>query len=229
MDDADRLRLDLGSYPEYLYDNNPFNDVNYIFNKSILFDICLPMLDDARNGKKPGITSFDDYATWMDKAKAGKRYVLGDRKLYKSPSENQPFTDDLKQKVYDNISENVVSVAKANPDVEFYYYFTPYSVAWWGGQNELGAVNRWISIEQYAIELMLECDNIHLYSFNTNFDLTTSLDDYCDECHHADWINTKILGWLHDGTGQLTEDNYQDYISEERDYYLSYDYNSLLN
>ena len=55
MDDADRIRDDLGNYPYYLYDKNPFNDVNYFFNKDILFGICAPMLEDAAAGKEAGI------------------------------------------------------------------------------------------------------------------------------------------------------------------------------
>ena len=33
----DQMRDDLGIYPEYLYDNNPLNDVKYIFNRDVLF------------------------------------------------------------------------------------------------------------------------------------------------------------------------------------------------
>ena len=35
--DADAMRTDLGDFPDYLYDSNPFNDVEYLLNKEILF------------------------------------------------------------------------------------------------------------------------------------------------------------------------------------------------
>lgn len=229
MDDKDRVRNDLGSYPDYLYDDNPFNDVKYIFNKQILFDICLPMIDESREGTPAGITSFDDYANWMEDASFGADVVLGDRTEYKAPTELQPFADKIKKMVQENITQNVVELAKANPDVQFYYYLTPYSVAWWGSQMELGTVERWIAAEEYAISLMLECDNIHLYSFNNEFNLTTNLDNYSDECHHGDWVNSQILGWLYSGTDRLTKDNYEEYISVEKEFYMNYDYTSLLN
>ena len=228
MDDADRIRDDLGSYPDYLYDANPFNDVNYIFNKEILFGICLPMIDEARAGAAGGVTSFDDYANWMDGAEFGADVVLGDRTSYEEPETIQPFVDEIKDLVEANITQNVVELAKANPDVQFYYYLTPYSVAWWGSQMELGNVDRWISAEEYAISLILECDNIHLFSFNNEYDLTTDLSNYSDECHHGDWINSQILGWLYAGTDELTLDNYEEYIAVERAFYNSYDYSSLL-
>jgi len=228
MDDPDRVRDDLGSYPDYLYDNNPFNDVSYIFNKEILFSICFPMIEDAFAGKAAGITSFDDYENWMEEAEFGADVVLGNRTEYAEPDQVQPFVDEIKEEVEANITQNVVELAKANPDVQFYYYMTPYSVAWWGSQKELGTIDRWISAEEYAISLMLECDNIHLFSFNNEFDITTDLDNYSDECHHGDWINSQILGWLYSGTDQLTKDNYEEYISVEREFYNNYDYDSLL-
>lgn len=229
MDEPDRLRDDLGEYPYYLYDNNPFNDVNYIFNKEILFDICIPMIEDAISGKPGGITSFDDYSNWMDEASFGPEAVLGDRTEFAPAMSMEPLLDDMKENVKENITQNVTDLAKANPDVEFYYYLTPYSIAWWGSQNEDGIVRRWIQAEQYAIELMLECDNIHLYSFNNEFDMVTNLDNYRDECHHGDWINSQILAWMYAGTDELTKENYQDYINEELNYYLSFDYNSLFD
>ena len=229
MDDKDRVRNDLGSYPDYLYDNNPFNDVKYVFNKQILFDICLPMLDGARAGRTGGATSFDDYANWMADVEFGANVVLADRTEYKEPEQIQPYVDEIEKLVHDNITQNVVELAKANPDVQFYYYLTPYSVAWWGSQMELGTVERWIAAEEYAITLMLECDNIHLYSFNNEFDITTNLDNYSDECHHGDWINSQILGWLYSGTDKLTKENYEEYISVEKEFYVNYDYSSLLD
>ncbi len=228
MDDADKVRDDLGDYPEYLYDENPFNDVNYIFNKDIFYKICLPMLDDARHGKPAGITSFDDYANWMEGKEFGPEAALIGRTEYKEPAQKQPFVDEVKEMVKANITQNVTDLAKANPDVDFYYYITPYSVAWWGSQKELGVMDRWFAVEQYAIELMLEYDNIHLYSFNNEFDITTNLDNYNDECHHGDWINSQILGWLYAGTDQLTKENYKDYLAVEKDYYTTFDYEGLL-
>lgn len=93
---------------------------------------------------------------------------------------------------------------------------------------ELGTVDRWLACEKYAIELMLECDNIHLYSFNDEFDITTDLNNYSDECHHGDWLNSMILGCIYSDTDELTKDNYEEYCSVEKDFYTNFDYDSLL-
>ena len=49
-------------YPDYLYDNNLFNDVSYIFNKTILFEGLLNTL--IKNLKGEPSTTFDEYASW---------------------------------------------------------------------------------------------------------------------------------------------------------------------
>ena len=49
-------------YPDYLYDKNPFNDVSYIFNKTILFEGLLNTL--LWNLKGEETTSFDEYSSW---------------------------------------------------------------------------------------------------------------------------------------------------------------------
>lgn len=43
MDDKDTMRYDLGEFPVYLYDSNPFNDVKYVFNRGVLFTRVWPM------------------------------------------------------------------------------------------------------------------------------------------------------------------------------------------
>lgn len=48
--------------PEYLYDNNYFNDVNYLLNKSILFRYSLAALEYTQEGHAS--TTFDEYGFW---------------------------------------------------------------------------------------------------------------------------------------------------------------------
>ena len=77
LDDKDLMRRDLGTYPTYLYDNNPFNDVKYLFNKDVIFDRAYAMtIQNDEGGFKPGITSFDDYSRWQHQHTFGINTVL---------------------------------------------------------------------------------------------------------------------------------------------------------
>jgi len=121
----------------------------------------------------------------------------------------------------------VTDLAYAHPKTTFYYFFPPYSVAYWGELYEKGDLNKNIEIEEYAIELILECPNIKLFSFNTITDITMNLDNYKDTLHYGEWINSKMLEYMKNDIGLLTKNNYKKYIEAEEKLYLNYPYNDL--
>mgnify|MGYP006926042299 FL=1 len=222
FDSPNRMREDLGKYPTYLYDENPFNDVQYVYNKDIIFGRVYAMMkqNDAQ-GFTPGITSFDDYARWNPYYTFGIHTVAPDGLVYTVPAEEKHLTAEEKQTITQQITQNVTSLADQYPDVDFYYFFSPYSIAWWNSITNDGNLYRQLEAEQYIIELILEHPNIHLYSFNNNTAMITDLNNYKDNAHYGEWVNSAILQWMHDGVGLLTKENYQDYLKTERSFYTS--------
>lgn len=223
MVDKDEMRDDLGEYPYYLYDDNLWNDVNYVFNRDVVFNRVYPMLHD---GEEPGITSFDAYSDWMPYEVFGVDSVLGAYGEVPGKSAGSPvtLTAQEREKVLEQIRQNVTSLANEYPDVVFYYFFTPYSIVWWGENTENGNIYKQIEAERLVIEEILKCDNIKLYSFNNRTDITTDLNNYKDAVHYGEWVNRLILKWMHDGNYQLTKENYEEYLAEELTFYTSYDY-----
>ena len=223
--DKDDMRRDLGEYPTYLYDKNPFNDIKYILNKDIICNICIPMLDSFYlKNEIGGITPFDVYSNWNASFTFGEKSVLSDKKEYVQAKENIVFTEREEEIVRSNIQQNVINLAKEHPETTFYYFFSPYSIAYWGELYEEGTLSRQIDAEQVAIEEILKCQNIELYSFNNCWDITTNLDNYKDSTHYGEWINTEILYMIHNEICHLTKDNYKEYIEEERKFYSNYIY-----
>lgn len=82
-------------------------------------------------------------------------------------------------------------------------------------------------MEQFAIEKLLEYENVHLFSFFNNFQLICDLNNYGDEIHYSPKINSKILAWMKEGEYELTKENYLDYIDEITEFYCNYDYDSI--
>lgn len=224
--DKDKMRNDLGQYPVYLYNDNLLDDVKYIFNKDVI-KIAAKMIKNTIKNKNGGITSFDEYANWNDDYKFGAKSVLKSRSEYKEPNQQNSLTEADKQVIGENIKQNVTDLAYAHPKTTFYYFFPPYSVAYWGELYEKGDLNKNIEIEEYAIELILECPNIKLFSFNTMTDITMNLDNYKDTLHYGEWINSKMLEYMKNDIGLLTKNNYKKYIEAEEKLYLNYPYNDL--
>lgn len=228
MADKDSMRDDLGEYPDYLYDDNPWNDVNYVFNRDVIFNRVYPML---YNRDEYGITSFDDYSRWMPFFAFGADSVLGPYGEIPGKNAGSPaaLTEQEKERVLEQIRQNVTSLADEYPDVTFYYFFTPYSIVWRGENMENGSIYKQIEAERLVIEEILKCENIKLYSFNNRTDITADLNHYKDAVHYAEWVNSLMLKWMYDGSYQLTKDNYEAYLEEELAFYTSYDYAAMAN
>ena len=231
FDDKDQWRTDLGEYPWYLYDQNPLNDVAYLFNQDVLFS-RIPTMEKER--KDPdftgGITSFDEYSNWM-----GDGYSFGTHSVFYGgglaetermvPAE---LTQEEAERIRENIRQNVTALALQNPQITFYVFIAPYSAAWWQAMLAAGELEKRTDAEKIVIEEILACENIRLFSFNTFFDITTNLNHFKDMNHYGEWINSLILRCMRTEKGRLTRDNYEEYLAEEREFYGNYDYSLLL-
>ncbi len=228
LDAADVMRTDLGIYPAYLYDENPFNDVKYLFNKDVIFSRAYAMAqaNDEENFV-PGITSFDEYARWQYRYTFGIKTLSPDGIKVNPPGKPVHLTDELREIIKENITQNVTSLADEYPEVEFYYFFTPYSALWYQSLVDNGRIYRQIEAERYIIELILAHENIKLFSFNGIGDITTDINNYKDLLHYGIWVNSYMLECMRDNKYRLTKDNYQQYLEEELELYVHFDYGSL--
>lgn len=229
--EKDLLRTDMGdvTYPLFLYNNNPLDDVQYVLNKEVVLENCIPMIINRFKGIDGGITSFDEYSNWMSYYSFSKEAVLGDKTSFTKPEVMQDLTSEEKEMVIENVEQNVIDLAKEYPDTTFYYFFPPWSVAYWGSEYENGTLDKSFAAEKIAVEMILECDNIKLFSFNMKTEITTDLDNYKDGMHYGEWINSDILRYMKEDKYRLTKDNYIDFLYKQKSFYENYDYNSLFN
>ena len=229
LDPPDRMREDLGSYPTWLYDSNPWNDVNYVLNGDVVLGKVLAMMEETRyEDFQPGLESFDNFGRWHDAAEYGFRAIFPGGMTVNPAAEQEMLSEEEKALIRDNVARNVTSTTDAYPNVTFYYFISPYSIAQWNTWNNEGKLCKMLEVEKYVTELILPHENVHLYSFHGRTDIVTNLNHYKDETHYAAWINSLILRWLHDGTCQLTEDNYEAILLAEYNFFTTFDYTSIL-
>lgn len=217
--EADLMRYD--SYPDYLYDDNPLNDVKYFLNKTILFEAAYNNV--IVYTQEGGVTtSFDDYANWNSLVEFGKVKVLEQYTRKDKVEKSQIIHLNP-----DNIKQNVIALAKENTQIQFYCFFTPYSIIYWDRLNQGGLLENQLIMEKEAIELLLPYENIHLFSFFDAFDIITNLDNYKDPGHYSEDINSYILKCMSEGKHELTEENYEKYCKKVWEFYTTYDYDEL--
>lgn len=227
LDDKDVMRYDENMYPVYLYDDKLYNDVKYWFNKDILIDGTWEVIQfNLEGGKTP---TFDEYSTWADEFVYGEDAVLAEYERMRECQVSIPITKEDYTCVWENFNQNVLKLAEDNPSIEFYFFFTPYSIYWWDNIKQEGLLERQLEAEKYAIQLMLKYENIHLFSFFTNYDMICNPNNYKDIMHYNADINSQILQWMKKGKYELTEENYEAYCDAVYEFYMSYDYESLFS
>ena len=211
-------------YPTYLYDDNPWNDTQYVFNKSVFYHGVLTNI--AKTILQQPSTSMDEYSSW-DKP-TGLQYIMQsyDRWEEKAPM-RAGLSPEEREMVITNIRENIVELVKQYPDTTFYLFYTPYSICFWDFQNQEGLMMRQFEAEQIATEMLLDCANVKLYNFYDKYDIICNLDNYRDREHYAPEINSAILQWIQAGDGLVTQDNYMSKLTQEKEFYLNYDYDGI--
>lgn len=221
-------------YPEYLYDDQIWNDVYYLLNGDVLFDDAIPVIVRTIKEGMQTQTVLQDENIQPETNAENESADHDETIKYDRPpkdikvveaEETAEFFDILDR----NLEKNVISTIRENPDITFYIFFPPYSICWWDSLNQSGTevLKRRIDMEQYAIEKLLEYENVHLFSFFNNFELICDFNNYGDEIHYSDQVSSQILTWMAEGEYELTEDNYLDYIDEITEFYCNYDYDAI--
>ena len=195
----------------------------YIFNKSILFEGLINTFLWNLSGEET--TTFDEYSSWD----AGRGWDSISQ-TYRRSAEILPMeemTQIEQETVTKNITENIIKLVKEYPDTEFLLFYTPYSALYWESLYRDGQLKKQLQIEQLATELMLECENIKLFNFCQQTEITDNVDNYRDKEHYVAEINDMIMQWILEGKGLVTKENYQEILQWEWDYYSAFDYDAL--
>ncbi|MDE6064621.1 MAG: SGNH/GDSL hydrolase family protein [Lachnospiraceae bacterium] len=196
--------------PTYLYNNNILDDVNYLFNKDVLFEsvpylIAVSMQQDYDEG-----TSYN----WAQY----KTFSQEDALLhYERPpvSEAAEFGADEREVIDANVSL-LAQMAEAHPETEFYFFYPPYSLLWWDSVDREGRLEERLYAAGRAAEVLTACENLHLYSSLAEEDIVCNLDFYMDSMHFSADINRWIVNQRNGSEYLLTKQNYEEELERLR-------------
>lgn len=212
-------------FPTYLYDDSLCNDVEYVLNKHILIDNTLNVLDYTKEGNTT--TSFDEYSFWANHAVFDKEYVLSNYVRSQKIDVPPPAYMYYLENAQITVEQNILPLISQNPDIQFYFFFTPYSILSMDGTNQQLLLDLEFQACSLISQMLLEYDNVHLFSFFNDYETITNLDNYYDTIHYSDSINSLMLQRMAEGEYALTKENYMDHWQEVSAYYLAYDYDAL--
>ena len=213
-------------YPTYLYDRNPFNDVQYLLNKQIFLEDTLGVLAYTWDGNTT--PDFDAYSSWGT-SEIGTDIALGNYTRPAPAAQQQAMTDQMRSLVQDTLSQTILDLAKSHPDVQFLCFFPPYSILFWDQLQREGELELALEAFEIVSSLLLEQENVRLFSFYENTAVTGNLDLYRDSVHYGQTVSDQILQWIHAGEYELTQASYAGYWKDLIDYYTHYDYDALFS
>lgn len=210
-------------YPEYLYDENFFNDASYLLNKEVV-PKTLAVINYTRAGEVT--PDRDMYGNWSQYKSFGPEAVLKDFTPLPVSDVEILITEEDVTTITENITQNFLKTALEHPDTEFYFFFPPYSICYWDSLVRSKQLGMQLEAQMLAARLLLTAENVHVYDFSSRTDIIGNLDNYTDTLHYSDSINSEILSCMRDGRHELTYKNLEAYYEEILLLYEGFDYSA---
>ena len=175
--------------PDYLYDDNLFNDVRYWFNESVLtryIPQCLSTLGQRDENHR------DAMYAWGDLYEYGPEAMLAGVNLASGRVEQRDARNDtpeLGQATRLNVEHNILPFIREHPETEFIFFFPPYSLARWYSFYTDGTLAYHLNQKEAIAGALLAFDNVRVFDFQARTDWITQPDNYIDTGHYGPWIN----------------------------------------
>lgn len=194
--------------PLYLHNDNPFDDVQYIWNKDVIFEhipymLAMSFIGDYNEGES---------YNWAQYKTFSKEGALSN---YFRVETIAPMIEEAEYKT--NIDANITEiekVVKEHPEITFRFICPPYSILWWDNAYRNGETMQSLYASEAAAKRLLPYENVEIYYFQNQEAIITDLDNYMDTIHFSDTINREIVNWMENGECQLTLGNYKEEIQK---------------
>ncbi|MCI9314250.1 MAG: hypothetical protein HFI57_04585 [Lachnospiraceae bacterium] len=183
--------------PEYLYDDNYWNDVEYLFNKDVILNYILrPMAD-------PDKTDLATvYESWWTDEYYNIQWVMHNYEP-PEPVETEMPADAFLESTARNLETNICPYIEQNPDTVFYVFFPPYSILYWNDVMQENHLEATMAQYAYIAETLFAYDNVRIFYFPNREEIVTDLNNYADYTHYHKDINYYMAECFAEGTCEV--------------------------
>lgn len=199
------------SMPLYLYNDLWLDDVQYVWNKDVIFEhapymVSVSILEDYDEGSS---YNWAQYKTFS---------AVDTLSRYNRLEQIEPMQsiDAYEENMQGNVSL-LEQLVRAHPNTEFVFLMPPYSMLWWDNVYRDGT----LEVCLYAIEKMadtlLAYENVKIYCYQTEEQVVMNLDYYMDNVHFSADINQWMVEEIGMSTYQITQENLQEKMLDLRE------------
>lgn len=210
--------------PEYLYDDNYLNDVQYLFNKDVVLNYILRPLADP---DKTDLATV--YQSWWTDEYYNIQWVMHN---YEPP---EPVAEEVGAYAYiesthRNLEVNLCPYIEQNPDTTFYIFFPPYSILYWNDVIQENHLEATMAEYAHIAETLLAYDNVRVFYFPNQERIVTDLNNYADYTHYHKDINRYMTECFADGACEVTsEEEVWQVLWETREMIERFDFETLFS
>ena len=219
--DTENLEHEL---PLFLYDYDYCNDVNYWFNFQIIREFTSEAV--IRNIKHD-LPDINETFVWTKYRQFGSDIVLSQY------TRNEISSDSVYDDIYVNTAADnmkmITPYISSMSDTRFIVFCSPFSMLFWDGHVRDNSIEAHKRGYFAAISELLKCENVDVFLWNDSemLKIMSDLDNYADEAHYSEEINSLMLERIANSQGMLTRENYKAEVDKLFDYIESFDYDSL--
>ena len=201
----------------YLYDDCIWNDYEYWINYSSVKNAVVKLT----NKFTPSRDSVYRFKSPNNREQLRKCYKNAQSSYFKGEDY------DLKQltKRFDQMMD---VIAPEKNDVNYYFYFPPYSVLEFRVMQQYGYWENVKQFKEYIMNRLLSFDNVKLYDFQSDI-MTTDVEEYMDLRHHSHDYSKKVIDSMSKDSCLVTKANYKQHLKNWEHIVDSFDVKELID
>lgn len=190
--------------PVLLYGPPVVADLRYLFSSTVLNETWHALRrrwwPDA---KTPGHTPPVPPRPSREKALAD--YAAG------SPTRVRVRAEHRAELLEANVARHLLSAVRAMPDVQFWFYFPPYSALAWADNAAKGVLEAALQLRRFVQREAAAIPNLQLFDFQACTEIVTDLDRYMDVVHYTapvdEWLLHEMVAGRHRATPESLSAN----------------------
>lgn len=205
----------------YLYNTNPFDDVQYFLNKETYIQVA-KLLVNRLNG---GTTTLDNAYVWDGSHEFSREHSL--EVYYRLPDVSPPEPEDTYLAA---AKENLAGghrLGQGSPGHPVPRLVRPLLHPLLGQRQPAGRTDAYLAALELAWQELTQYDNITVHSFLAREDIVADLDNYTDYIHCSGTVTHLEAQTMMAGGEQVTQENYAQRLDELRQFVVNYDYDAL--
>lgn len=175
---GDLQRIRWAQFPEYLYDPTP-SLLRYVFSYESFYRLLRQLPDRFyfKNG-------------YVDEAnRVRPKYKFGKEQLYKTYCGERLQARIERLHEFDfstqeqQISEHLIDIMRAHPDVEFVLFFPPYSLLQFAEYQEADVIDSVLAFRELVYDSASMLSNVRFYDFQSDRRFITDFEEFRDSVH----------------------------------------------